>query len=511
MPAFSVGHDYVSANGARVFHYFTMARLACVPFSLLGACVCFRWARDLYGPHAGLLALILWCFDPNIIAHGSLITSDVATTSLSGLQFYLFWKWLKEPTVGRASGCGVVLGLLLLTRMNSILLIVFLPVLWGVWRTCNKIEFWSVKRQFVQLCCILLLGIYLLNLGYLFDGSFRFLGDYQFASESLGGTPPQRNRFADTWLTNLPVPFPTDYVLGFDTLKRNFESNSKLAYLGGEFQETGWWYYYLYGLLVKVPVGQWLLFLTAIAVTRRYHAKLIDEAFLVLPAVSYLVFVSMQTGLNSHVRYVLPIAPFVFIWISKLSKAFGNSGIVSWTVAVSLSWMIFSSVLIAPHQLSYFNELAGGPLRGHDHLLDSNIDWGQDLRELEQWLDEHPEAQPIGIAYFGSFAPMDVGIEFELPPMHPPLASNRNITRGELGPKPGYYAISVNFLRGYRFSVFDGAGQRHWLAEPCLTYFNRLHPVARAGYSIYIYHVSLSDANRLRRELGYPTLLPTTQ
>lgn len=504
MPEFAVGHDFISANGKNAYRYFTLARLACIPFSLLGAWMCFHWARELYGYASGVLALILWCFDPNIIAHGSLLTSDIATTSLSCLTIYLFGKWLSEPTARRAILTGAALGMLLLTRMNSILLLAYMPAAWVALKYSSKRSLVSLKQQFGQLACIICIGVYVLNLGYLFDGSFRPLGDYKFASKSLGEASGHGNRFKGTWAHETPVPLPADYVLGIDTLKRNFESNSKLAYLRGEFRSKGWWYYYLYGLIVKVPLGTWGLVILSGAVGWRYRTRIRDEITILAPAACYLAFTSSQVGLNSHVRYVLPIAPFAFVWTSKLAKAVEMQDRKTLAIiATCLLLLITSSMRALPNGLSYFNELAGGALRGHDHLLDSNIDWGQDLRSLQAWIDQHPESKPLGIAFFGSYSPSDVGIDFRLPPMHPPLPGQ---PVNSSGPRPGYFAVSVNFLRGYRFAVFDSEGKRHWLSEPCLTYFQSLEPVDRAGYSIYIYHVSEADAEHLRRELGYPPL-----
>ncbi len=78
----SIRGDFIEANGESIFYLHTLARWACVPFSLLGAYVCFRWARQLYGQLAGLLALTLWCFSPNIIAHAQLITRDAGATAM---------------------------------------------------------------------------------------------------------------------------------------------------------------------------------------------------------------------------------------------------------------------------------------------------------------------------------------------------------------------------------------------------------------------------------------------
>jgi len=161
----------------------------------------------------------------------------------------------------------------------------------------------------------------------------------------------------------------------------------------------GWWYYYLYALAIKVPLGTWILILLALVVgllPLGFSATWRDELIVVAPLVVVLTLVSSQTGFDHHMRYVLPIFPFAFVWMSKVARALelGHRRIVAIGVAV-LIWSVASSLWFYSHNLSYFNELVGGPTRGHAHLLDSNIDWGQDLLYLKRWLDKHAEANHV--------------------------------------------------------------------------------------------------------------------
>jgi hypothetical protein len=146
-----------------------------------------------------------------------------------------------------------------------------------------------------------------------------------------------------------------------------------------------------------------------------------NELVLHAPAVVILFFVSSQTGFNHHSRYILHAMPFLYITIGRLFSKHGERGriiapistpaspgcwgpwatslalpLAPWLAGgIALTWSVASSLAIYPHSLSYFNELAGGPENGHAHLVDSNIDWGQDLLYLKAWIDEHPEARPI--------------------------------------------------------------------------------------------------------------------
>jgi 4-amino-4-deoxy-L-arabinose transferase-like glycosyltransferase len=131
---FPIGRDFITANGERSFWFFTWARWACIPFSLLGGYVCFRWARELYGDWSGLLALTLWCFEPNILANAQMITPDTGATALGLTAAYVFWKWLKQPGWLLALGAGFALGLALLTKTTWIILFALWPALWLVWQ-----------------------------------------------------------------------------------------------------------------------------------------------------------------------------------------------------------------------------------------------------------------------------------------------------------------------------------------------------------------------------------------
>ncbi|MFL5243660.1 MAG: ArnT family glycosyltransferase [Gemmataceae bacterium] len=495
-----LGAQFIELNDNRWAWYFTIGRWACIPFSILGAFLCYIWAKDAFGLSAGLLSLSLWCFCPNILAHGSLITPDVGATSLGLLAFYTFRNWLNRPRWDTAFIAGVCFGIAQLTKMTWVILFPLWPALWIALSCYAKTKEASSRQlwQVGQMAMMLIIGVWFINLGYCFEGSFQPLNSYEFLSESLGGERGQteplltgKNRFTGTWAGNVLVPLPKNYVLGIDSQKRDFEQ--KLwSYLNGEWKQGGWWYYYLFGIAMKVPLGTLALILLAALFTLlrpSFVTSSRESLVLLTPVLAILVLVSSQTGFNHHLRYVLPIFPFVFIWASSLAHAV--QGFVSKAVlAALLIYSTLSSLSVFPHSLSYFNELAGGPTCGHAHLIDSNIDWGQDLLLLRKWLNAHPEAKPLKLAYFGAFDPRSAGIAYSLPPAS--LFDNRE-RRCPTGLEPGWYAVSVSLLEGREYPVYNGLGAETSLQRKALSYFLSFKPVAMAGYSIYIYHVSAQD------------------
>ena len=309
------------------------------------------------------------------------------------------------------------------------------------------------------------------------------------------GAGTSGNRFEGGVLEMLPVPLPKDFVYGVDMQKRDFERKA-WSYLRGEWRMGGWWYYYAYAVMIKVPLGTWVLILMGLVsavLCREYRTSWRNELFLLLPGIAVFLLVSSQTGLNHHMRYVLSVFPFLFIWGSRVARSIAlEHRAVAAIATIALAWSVVSSLWIYPHSLSYFNESTGGPTRGHFHLVDSNVDWGQDLLYLKRWLREHPEARPLRIAYFPSIIGTELaGIRAAWPPVD--RSSPRVMEMGleDVGPKPGWYALSMNELH-------TPAG--HY------AYFLDFEPVARVGYSIAIFHITRDQANAVRRKCRLPAI-----
>lgn len=482
---FTVGSAFHRANGMQAFGYFTLARWALIPVSLLAAWVCWRWAAELYGPDAGVLAATLWCFCPNALAWGASITPDTGSAAFGILAAWRFRQWLNDPSWRNAALAGAALGLVQLTKTTWIILFGLWPLLWVVWVFAAGSQLRRRPSVF-QLCLIMVLALYLLNLGYGFEDSGQPLKEFTFISQTLGGEAAHDdggNRFRETWLAELPVPVPANYVRGIDVQKYDFE-RGKWSYLRGEQKKGGWWYYYLYALLVKTPVGFLALLAMAVlmAVTdRSCRASWPDELLLIAPAAAILVLVSSQTGFNRYLRYVLPALPFVYVLTARVGVRLGSPWRISTALVVLLTAAgIVSSLSVFPYSMAYFNYAVGGPSAGKYHLLDGNLDWGQDLLRLKQWVDDHPDARPLRTA-LTTFVPLDsCGIETQLFDTWDEEAAEE-----PPAPEPGWYAIGVNNLMGYRLF----SSQR----RECLP-FRQREPVHIIGHTIHIYHVEEDPA-----------------
>jgi hypothetical protein len=315
------------------------------------------------------------------------------------------------------------LGLAELAKTTLILFYPLWPLLWIVYRWSDRqgMHLYDWVREGGMLALRMAIGLYVVNLGYGFEDSLKPLGKYDFVSKLFAGeesgkpatsassavtsylTPVAHNRFAGAWIGAIPVPFPANYLAGIDVQQRDFEDYGRSSYLRGEWRDQGWWHYYLYAVAIKAPLG--LLILGAAAALalcfRRSPVDWRDTFILATPPLVVLIVVSSKTGFSEHMRYVLPCFPFVFVWLSGFSRKFldnqvrelvscrgggrhTTNGLAATLSLTLLLWSFTSSLWIYPHSLSYFNELIGGPRHGQEHLLGSNVDWGQDLRYL-QW------------------------------------------------------------------------------------------------------------------------------
>lgn len=468
-PEFELGKQVVQEHADSYMGYLFAARCMVAPLSIVGALSACRWATKLYGRVGGLLTLFTWTFCPSMLAYGHLITPDMGAAALGCLACFLFYEWLTAPSWLGASLAGIGFGLALLAKSTWLILFAAWPAAWLVWQATTPTAITQRTGTALQLGMALAIGLLVVNAGYGFEGSGTPLSHFEFISASLGGgegsqgQPATGNRFHGTWLAFLPVPMPVNFVRGVDRVKWEYEKK-KVSYLRGERRMGGWWYYYLYAIGVKTPVGTLALFAISLATMFIYRPRPIrDELFLLAIPAIVVATVSSQTGFNHHLRYVLPAFPFLYIWIGRLGQFVAHRKPLGILVLAACVTAAAGSLRVFPHSLSYFNVLAGGPTNGHAHLAYSNIDWGQDLLYLKRWLDAHEETAEVH-AKLSSF-------------VEPSLFGLRTL------PFPntvsaGWYAIGVNQL----------------CMDETLASFLKLRPVAMAGYSIYIYHLNETDA-----------------
>ncbi len=498
-PEGAYGVELATALGPRYGSVVFTARLFNVLLSALGVWLVYTIGARAMGVRSGLLAAALYAFNPNIVAHAAVLSSDLpATVGLLAFTWALL-RYSRRPTLVSALVLGVFLGLAQLTKFSAIVLypatLAACAVGFGLARTLRTSHVAHALLAFAT-------SLLVLNAGYAFSGTGARLADIAFVSKSFAGAPRDAsthaagNRFRRSALGHLPVPLPLDYVIGIDLQRRDFEGAFR-SYLDGAWYDHGFWFYYAYAMALKTPLATTALFGVAavrfgarrVRVRRRLRTSLI---VLVVVPLAFFVFISSQTGFSHHLRYVLPVIPFIALAIGGLARYLRHEGWPRRLLVGAVAMSALSCVFAVPHPLSYFNVLGGGWKHGDEHLIDSNLDWGQDLGRLGAWYRTHGD-RPLRLAYFGGVDPHDVGLEYTLPPLEP---------------EPGRFVLSVNFVRGMRFAAVDGASQQVTISEGRYAYFGEWEPTERIGTSIRVYEVSLEAANEARRRRGLRELSP---
>lgn len=331
-PEFTIGKRALKLHGLSYAEQFVRPRLVAIGFWALGVWLMYAVGRRAGGMRAAAMACVLWMASPNLLAHAPTILPDVGAVSLGLLACFAAWKYLHDPDVGSAFLAGLALGLALLTKLTWITALVTLPATAAVclWLLAGKLPGRGWRRRCGDLLVFWIVALYVLNTGYAFEGSLTPLGEYEFCSETLGGEGTNRsdhgNRFSESWLAAVPVPFPRNYVLGIDYLKMEVEQK-RWSFLLGEWKHGSWPHYYLMTTLIKTPESTLIaaalgMIVFMLSVWRKLASpELITMvALLTVPAAVCFASVSLQGGFNHHHRYVLMIYPPMFLFASLLAS-----------------------------------------------------------------------------------------------------------------------------------------------------------------------------------------------
>jgi len=314
-------------------------------------------ATELYGRRAGVAALFLYALSANILANASVATLDLPVAFFVFLTVYCLYHYVEKPGPARLLVLALALGIALLTKVQSVVLVGLVPAVVIVfWRRVVPVQ--GRRRLAVSWLFVPAIVYALLNLAYL-----------HAPGPEQGWIPPQ-----------------------FESALRSKLLHGRrghFGYLMGEYSDTGWWYYYLVAILIKTPIPA--LLLAGAALFRRHSARAI--AFVLVPLGLFLGL-SMASNVNIGLRHILIIYPFLFVLagsaVVQLDKRWQRG-----LLGVLAAGYVAQAIFIAPHHLSYFNILIGGPTRGHQYLIDSNLDWGQNDHFLRRYVESQNASYKI--------------------------------------------------------------------------------------------------------------------
>ena len=493
-----VGNAIIAANGPDKVMFWSR-----LPFILLAALLgilLYVWGREMVGPTAALGALFLYALDPSVLAHSYLVTTDAGLAAFTVVFLWALWRYVRDPSLKRLLLCGLALGAVLGTKFSAILLLpvgavlLLAAVRWlpepvsggprigpdspgpgssgpkhkkshrasgrakraerapepAWWRSRQLSKFAVAAGAFLAMCLVAAVVIQAL---------------YFFSSD------------------------PFLYVAGLRRVNADHNPNY-LAFMAGQLQHR-FRSYFAVAYLLKEPAASILLAgLGLVVLVRSKTITVLRKLFLLLPPAALFAGYTIAAD-DVGIRYIIPALPFAFlaggVGLEALIRNRSLGG--RWLAAVLCVWMVVAAAGIYPDHLSYFNEAAcllqdprqigldGGSRCGTLWLDESNVDWGQGLKQLKAWMDQHARGRTLHLAYHGYFPPEGYGVSHKEIGM-PDLVGN---------PAPGLYVFSAHHVaRIPALAKKLGSDAGQWL--------RRIPPTAIVGHSLYVYDIPQGSA-----------------
>lgn len=459
-----LGHEFFYETGEDHFPRLMAGRAMAALFSVGTGLLIFAWSRTLFGDAAGLFSLTLFTFCPNFLAHGALATSDVCMVFFFVASLGAWWRHLHDPRARWAVISALTFGLACVAKFSAVLLLPMMVLIAAPrFFSPRPLEFGA--RSFASSRGKLVA----LAASAAFHGAvamFVIWAFYGFRYSAFNPALPPASQFIRRWdliyanmgfqapvvrtLASLHV-LPEAFLYGYSYVIDS--AQTRAAYLNGAFSMVGWHTFFPWAFLLKTPLPLLITCGALLATVGRRWAQVRSrvrrDLYRVWPLLVLLVVYgafSLATHLNIGHRHILPLYPVLFIGAGALVASIRScrrAMAASLALVVLAGWQVAEAARIAPHFLAYFNELGGGPSEGYRHLVDSSLDWGQDLPGLKTWLDHNvPAGTPVYLSYFGTGEPDYYGIR----------ARRLNFLNGFKIPsafvalEPGVYAISATCL-----------------------------------------------------------------
>jgi 4-amino-4-deoxy-L-arabinose transferase-like glycosyltransferase len=416
---------------------------------LLLAWLVHHWSAVLYGEQAGTAALLLCMASPNLLAHGTLATTDIYFALATVATLYTHWRFVNEPSLHSGVRAAITLGVSLLTKFAALYLYLALPLvtllLWITRKPSSKIRLARIYGCYW--IALIVTTLVALNVGFVFHNSFLSLNRYRFTE-----APFQRLQSMPV-LRSIPVPVPEPFLIGLDMMLHDEQTGNALPnlYLLGETRNleakgtSAFPYYYLVSYVFKEPLGLQILFLASILLfcRRGAHEFMENGIFLLAPVLFFLVVFSFINRAQIGIRHVLPLFPLCVVMASgNFADWKSRKRTAQLLLVAPVIWAFISVGTYYPHVIPYMNELAGERQFRYRILADSNLDWGQNRWVVERYLKDNPD-----------------------------------VVLNPLSPQRGRVLINANLLVG----VFEPERYRH-LRET-------LKPLAHVGYAHFLYQI----------------------
>ncbi len=567
-----LGHELLYREGNDPEWILSRSRAMMTLLGIALGMVVFAWSSRLFGWPGGLISLTLCCFHPSILAHARLVTSDVAAALFLTASAWSLWRLLHDLRPATFLATAVLLSCLFLSKMSAVVILPIGAVMLAIrWRAASPVPVsigrWrgvvSPRSQLAVfgLTSVLLAAMVGAALWAAYGFRYRPTSDPLLAIDHFSW--PWAEVLQESGRKGEVIALARDYRLlpeaflyGFAVV--NAHGHARPQFFDGEISGRGWWGFFPYCFLVKTPLSEMLiLFLAAMSAARFSRAS---NASSRAPALGYettplwtLLAVywafALTSSLNIGERHLVPTYPALFILAGAAALDVEKGGVLrsrlSALSGIALIVYCVESLTFYPHYLAYFNAIAGGPRKAYRHVVDSSLDWGQDLPGLALWLEHHRSSgvdeAPVYLSYFGVGDPEHYGIRATRLPSFPEFRTARNV-------EPltgGIYCVSATMLesvllrfpgawtaaydRLYRSVLADtqryrtadsveqdrlrqASGENFWnerfgllddlrFAKLC-AFLRRREPDDSAGYSILIYELTDADVAGALEPMG---------
>ena len=497
---FDCGFEFLYRSNNNPDQILFWSKLPMILVMILLGWFIFKVAKELFGNRAALLSLFFFAFSPTFLAHGRLVTTDVGAAFGAFLALYYFVKFLKDSSTKNLIYSGISLGVAQLIKFSLFMLYPIFVIIIFFWAIAKASGVKSFFKNF---------GIYLLK--FILIGIISLIVIYPLYQYNVWNYPPERQaRDIAATLSTHPIKILkkvlpplakipvlrafAQYLFGVSMVFQRAQGGNTTFFLG-EISASGWYRYFPVVYLIKEP----LAFFVLAAISLLSLSLLIEKSFWKNVAYNFLnwmrfhfvefsmlIFMavywtlSIASPLNIGVRHLLPVFPFTIVLVSEITDIWLKQPLIRLKyliLGILIAWQIITVIKVYPSFLAYFNELAGGPAGGYRYTVDSNLDWGQDLKRLKEWVDEN-KIDKIYLDYFGGG-----DANYYLKEKFAPWWGARDPK--DL-PKGSYLAVSVSLLQGGRGEPVPGFDQ-----ACCYYRWLYLHepPVAKIGYSIFVYKI----------------------
>jgi hypothetical protein len=454
----------------------------------------YAWTRRHWGLPAGALALFVCVLSPDVLAHGQIVSTDLGAALFVFLSVAAFERVTERATWGRLLAAGAAFGAALATKFSALVLLPVLALLALAsvfWREPIAMALAGARtaprasgdRRGRALDVLLVLAGMVLVAWFVIWASYLFQPSFTSDPAENAAFDWERLR-PESALIAEPVLFarrlhllPDPYLYGFFRFFKH--SEARPSFLLGERSDRGFAWYFPATFALKTPIGLMVLLALCALTWRRHAASRRVELFLWLPVAVYMAL-TLSRGINIGHRHLLPIYPFLFVAAGRAALLVRRtSRPLAAVVLAAAAWYGVSVARVHPHYLAYFNEAAGGPANGYRLLVDSNLDWGQDLAGLRDWLAAHGVAR-AKLSYFGTADPEFYRVPVDLLPGYMLPRPRREVYEVVPG---DVVAVSATNLQ----AVYVEPETR-----PLMALLRSREPIGQVGYSILIYRADFS-------------------